>query len=131
MLPILERSHLSKSPRLASIPERYLVDSEEMARMGVETTSIMDSFLGGLVGALRDPESDSSHLRQDLDAPAILAFIQTLAQGLKASADIFARLHLNPILARRDSTMSALCGAHTRFARLPSLTACKSGRSLQ
>ena len=48
------------------------------------TTSVMDSFLGSLVGVLRDPE-----------------------QGLKASADIFARLHFNPILARRDSTLSA------------------------
>ena len=31
-LLIPERSRLSKSPRLASIPEGYLVDSEEMAR---------------------------------------------------------------------------------------------------
>ena len=117
MLLVPERSRLSKSPRLASIPERYLVDSEEMARRGLETTSVMDSFLGGLVGALRDPGSDTFQLRQDLDAPAILAFIQTLAQGLKASADVFARLHLNPILARRDLTMSASSVARTPALR--------------
>ena len=73
----------------------------------METTSVMDSFLGGWVGALRDPNLDSFQLRQHLDAPAVLACIQTLEQGLKASADIFARLHLNLIRARRDSTMSA------------------------
>ena len=84
-LLISERSRLSKSPRLASIPEGYLVDSEEMARRGMENTSVMDSFLVGLVGAPRDPDSDSFQLCQDLDAPAILACIQTLAQGLKAS----------------------------------------------
>ena len=106
-LLIPERSHLPKSPHLASIPERYLVDSEEMARSSMETTSVMDLFRGSLVGVLRDPDSDSFQLRQDLDAPAILACIQTLVQGLKASADIFARLHLNLFLARRDSTMSA------------------------
>ena len=92
MLLLPERSRLSKAPRLASVPERLLIDSEEMARRGLMTTSAMDSFLGRLVGALRDLASDSFQLRQDLDAPAILALIQTLAQGLKASADIFARL---------------------------------------
>ena len=65
-----------------------------MARRGLETTSVMDSFLGGLVGALKDPGSDTFQLRQDLDASAILAFIQTLAQGLKASANVLA--HLSP-----------------------------------
>ena len=107
MLLLPDRSRLSKAPRLASIPERLLVDSEEMARRGLETPSVMDSFLGGLVGALRDPASDSFQLHQDLDAPAILALIQTLAQGLKTSTDILARLHFHPILARWDSTMSA------------------------
>ena len=73
----------------------------------------MDSFLGGLVRVLRDPHSDSFQLHQDLNAPAFLACIQTLAQGLKASADIFTRLRLNPILARRDLIMSASSLAHT------------------
>ena len=83
----------------------------------METTSVMDSFLGGLVEALRDPDSDSFQLRQDLDPPVILACIRTLAQGPKASADIFARLHLNSILARRDSTMSAPLVARTPALR--------------
>ena len=68
---------------------------EEMKKHSLEATSVMDSFLGSLVGAL-----NSFQLPQDLDAPAILAFIQTLEQSLKAAADAFARLHLNPILAR-------------------------------
>ena len=80
-LLIPERSQLSKSPHLASIPEGYLVDSEEMARRGMETTSVMDSFLGGWVGVLRYPDSDSFQLRQHLDAPAVLPGIQTLEQG--------------------------------------------------
>ena len=86
--------------------------------LGGLVTSVMDSFLGGLVGALRDQDSDSFQLRQGLDALAILACIQTLAQGLKASADIFARLHVNLIRARRDSTMSA-----SSLARTPALSA--------
>ena len=53
MLLIPERSCLSKLPHLTSIPERYLVDSEELARRGLEITSVMDSFLGGLVGRNR------------------------------------------------------------------------------
>ena len=88
-----------------------------MARRGIETTSVMDSFLGILAGALRDPNSDSIQVRQDVDAPAILACSQTLAQSLKASADIFARLHLNLIRARRDSTMSASSVVHTTVLR--------------
>ena len=124
MLLIPERSRLSKVPRPTSIPERLLVNWQEMDRRGLETTSVMDSFLSGLVGALRDPESDSFQLHQDLDAPAILALIQTLAQGLKASADISTRLHFNPILARRDSTLSASSvvrtpGLHTSIRTLP------------
>ena len=89
----------------------------------------MDSFLGGLVGALRDLELDSFELRHDLDAPAILALIQTLAQGLKALADIFARLHFKPILARRDSTMSASSVARTPCLRasLHTLPVCEDG----
>ena len=47
-----------------------------------------------------------SELGQDLDAPAILAFsfTRTLAQGLKFSA-MFAKLHLNLVLAKQDSVL--------------------------
>ena len=78
-----------------------------MARRGLEATSAMDSFLGSLVGALKDPESNSFQVHQDLDASAILAFIQTLMQDLKTSADVFAKLHPNHILAKRDSVLLA------------------------
>ena len=61
--------------------------------------------------------SDSFQLCQDLDAPAILACIQTLVQGLKASADIFARLHLNLIRSRRDLTTSASSVVRTTALR--------------
>ena len=93
----------SKSQHFASIPEHVLVNWEEMARRGLEATSDMDSFLSGLVGTLSGPESDLLQLCQDLDAPVIL----TLVQGLEASSDAFARLHLNPILARRVSVLLA------------------------
>ena len=45
MLLIPERSCLSKSPRLACIPEQSLANWEEMARRGLESTSVMGSFL--------------------------------------------------------------------------------------
>ena len=135
MLLIPERFHLSKVPHPASIPKPLLVNWEEMARRGLETTSVMGSLLGSLVGTLRDPESDSFQLHHNLHAPAILALIQTLAQGLKASADIFARLHFKPILARRDSTMSAssvvlTSGLRTSLRTLPKAGGCQQRHGL-
>ena len=55
------------------------MDWKEIARRGLEATSIKDSSLGELVGALKIPELDSHQLCQGLDTPAILAFIQSRA----------------------------------------------------
>eukprot|EP00745_Piridium_sociabile_P014361 TRINITY_DN2118_c0_g1_i8.p3 TRINITY_DN2118_c0_g1~~TRINITY_DN2118_c0_g1_i8.p3 ORF type:complete len:725 (-),score=84.24 TRINITY_DN2118_c0_g1_i8:3056-5230(-) len=124
LLPEKDRPSGSSSKRSASISDNSLSDWEEIARRGMETSSVMDSFLGGLVDALKDPAEDGFQLRRDLDQSSIQCVIQTLAKGLRFTAASFARLHLNAVLARRDSILQAsklASGSSTRssFRVLP------------
>ncbi|KAL8607181.1 hypothetical protein ACOMHN_009575 [Nucella lapillus] len=93
--------------RQAVLSERCLTEWEETERRGLEAVSVMDSFLGGLVLVLYDPDHTQFKLRHSPDPAAVVPFIQSMAEGLKYSADAFARLHMISVLARRDAVLSA------------------------
>ena len=65
----------------------------------------MDSFLRGLMACLKDPHQESFTMRDSPDPEAVVAFLQAISDGLKYLAGSVAKLHLNHILARRESLL--------------------------
>ncbi|KAL8585914.1 hypothetical protein ACOMHN_061075 [Nucella lapillus] len=61
LLLLQEESRLQQ--RQAVLSERCLTEWEETARRGLEAVSVMDSFLGGLVSVLKDPDHTQFKLR--------------------------------------------------------------------
>ena len=96
LLLLPERSR--SAPRTACLSDRCLSDYEETARRGLESISIMDTFLGGLVSSLKDPASDTFTLRASPDPSAIVLFIQSMSEGLKYAAGAFSTLPICPLL---------------------------------
>lgn len=97
----------SPVPRVVSIPERAVIDNEEIARRALVSCTLADSFLGGLVSAIGIPGSQPFELRQDIDARDVYDFALTLSHVLRFMTSSFARLHLNQILARRDALLAS------------------------
>ena len=104
---LLVRDRSRGQTQHVSLSERCLAEWEENARRGLVATSAMDSFLCGLASALKDPDQESFALRRSPDIPSIVAFIQAMAEGLKASSDAFTRAYLNAVIARRDAVLDA------------------------
>ena len=67
----------------------------------------MDSFLGGLIEAVRDPDPslEGFHLRTEQDPAQICSFARSVAQALRFLSFSLARLNTNCILARRDAVL--------------------------
>ena len=80
LLPV--RSHTS--PRSCQLSDKVLADLEETAQRGLETVSVMDSFLGGLIEAVRDPDPslEGFHLKTEQDPVQICSFARSVAQGM-------------------------------------------------
>ena len=97
----------SLTSRSCQLPDRVVTEWEEVAWRGLETASVMDGFLGGLVEAVRDPDLslEGFHLRADLDPAQICFFARSVAQGLRFLSSSLAKLHTNCVLARRDAVL--------------------------
>ena len=105
LLLLPARSHTS--PQSCHLSDKVLADWGEMARRGLETASVMDGFLGGLIEAVRDPDTslEGFHLRPEMDPAQICSFARSVAQGLRFLSSSMARLHTNCVLARRDAVL--------------------------
>ena len=89
------------------IPDRFLSDQEELSRRVLASSSLLDSFMGGLIATLKDPLKDGFSLREDVDASAVATFMHSMNEALKASSSAVARLHVNSVLARRDGLLAS------------------------
>ena len=103
LLPV--RSH--SSPRSCQLPDKVVADWEEIAQRGLETASVMDAFLGGLIEVVRDPDPSLQgfRLQPEMDPGQICAFTRSVTQGLRFLSSSLARLHTNCVLARRDAVL--------------------------
>ena len=95
-----------KGARSLSLKDKNAQDWVELLGRGLESTSVMDSFLGGLVDALNEPSSPSFVLRDDVDSDSVISFFQAISENLKFVASAFATLHVNLTLCRRDGVLS-------------------------
>ena len=66
----------------------------------------MDSFLGGLVNTLKEDDSDTFSLKQEIDSSDLVSFIKSIAENLKFTASSLASLHVNFALCRRDCLLA-------------------------
>ena len=105
LLPFKERNR----PLKASLSSKTLEDWSEGARRGLESVSVVDSFLGGLMRCMLDPEKEFRSLRDpsDICPQAIMSFIKSISEALKFSAATQADLLVGLNLARRDAILGA------------------------
>ena len=103
----------ARSARSVQIQDKILAEWEESTRRNLEVISVVDSFLGGLINAVRDPDhpGEGFHLREEIEPDQVFVFAKTALQGLRSLSDSVAKLHTNFILARRDAVLS-----HTQVA---------------
>ena len=115
LLLLPARSHTS--PQSCHLSDKVLADWGEMARRGLETASVMDGFLGGLIEAVRDPDTslEGFHLWPEMDPAQICSFARSVAQGLRFLSSSMARLHTNCVLAMERCSPAFL--PQCRFSR--------------
>ena len=89
----------------AQVKDKTLGEFENLARFGLQSSSVLDSFLGGLVNSVKDDSVDDFVIKQDIDSGDFLSFIQALSETLKFTASTLASLYVNLVLARRDSIL--------------------------
>ena len=94
-----------KSSHSLNVKEKSFSDFEGLTGAGLQSVSVMDSFLGGLVSVVSDDSSDSFSVKPDFDSADFTTFVQALSVGLKSTAAILASLHLNMVLCRRDALL--------------------------
>ena len=94
-----------KSSYSLEVKEKSFSEFEELTSAGLQSVSVMDSFLGGLVSVVSDDSSDSFSVKPDFDSADFTSFVQALSAGLKSTAAILASLHLNMVLCRRDALL--------------------------
>ena len=72
----------AKAPSV-TLSDRSVAEFEESSRRGLEATSVLDSFLGGLAVALRGLAStDNGGASTELDGPAILSMVGAMSEAL-------------------------------------------------
>ena len=76
------------------------------ARSGLESCSVIDSFLGGLSPTITVPDSEHFQLNPAADSRKVYTFATVVCQGLKHVANALSKLHANSVLAKRDSFLS-------------------------
>ena len=105
------------------VNNKSLADWEELARRNLESASIIDSFLAGLVESIRDPSQEVFSLRDEICEETVSAFISAVAQGLRDLTSSSARLYTNVVLARRDALLSqsSIPGSSAQKASLRAL----------
>ena len=91
----------------SQVTDKTLADLEELARRSLVATSVLDSFLGGLVAALKDPSQESFAVRGDVDAPAVATLVRAMSGALKSSANSASKSLVNTVLARRDGLLAS------------------------
>ena len=87
----------------AQVKDKTLREFENLARLGLQSSSVLDSFLGGLVNLVKDDSVDDFVIKQDIDSGDFLSFIQALSETLKFTSSNLASLYANIVLTRRDS----------------------------
>ena len=92
--------------RRVTLHDKFLSDQEECSRRSLVAHSVLDSFLGGLIAALRDPSKDEFQVRSDVDNSAVTLLVRSMAATLQASTAGVARSHVNTVLARREAFLS-------------------------
>ena len=95
-----------KGIRSLTLKDKQAQDLIEVVSRGLESTSVIDSFLGGLVEALNEPSSPSFVLKEEIDTDNIVSFIQAISENLKFVAASFSTLQVNLTLCRRDGILS-------------------------
>ena len=106
MLLLGEDDRNSNSPRSFAVKDKVLAEWELLAAKGLESVSVMDSFLGGLVSSIKDPSSSSFAVREEVDTADVVSFVRTISDSLKFAASSFASLQVNLTLCRRDAILS-------------------------
>ena len=89
-----------------NIKDRALQDMSQMAGRGLEATSVMDSFLGGLVDSIKDQGAENFAVREEIDSGDVICFIHGLVENMKFVAEAFSTLQVNLTLARRDGLLT-------------------------
>ena len=89
----------------AQVKDKTLGELENLARCGLQSSSVLDSFLGGLVNSVKDFSVDDFAIKQDIDSGDFLSFIQALSETLKFTASTLSSLYVNLVLTRRDSIL--------------------------
>ena len=89
-----------------TIKDKALQDLSHMAARGLEATSVMDSFLGGLVDSIKDQRAENFAVREEIDSGDVICFIHGLVENMKFVAEAFSTLQVNLTLARRDGLLA-------------------------
>ena len=95
-----------KGVRSLTLKDKQAQEFIELASRGLESTSVIDTFLGGLVEALNEPSAPSFVLREEIDTDSVVSFIQAISENLKFVASSFSTLQVNLTLCRRDGLLS-------------------------
>ena len=79
---------------------------EETSRRGLASLSVLDRFLGGIVGSILTKGEDGEvQVRDDVDPESIQALVDTASKNLRFSAHAMATTHTNCVLARREALL--------------------------
>ncbi|KAK7492169.1 hypothetical protein BaRGS_00016643, partial [Batillaria attramentaria] len=98
-----------KVPSSVTLPEKFLVDSEELARRSLAEVAVLERFTTGLAASLRHPSDDPQDFRvkEDLDPEAVRSFLFVLSRTSDSLFSLLSVLYGNSILARRQMVLAA------------------------
>lgn len=103
---LVKGGQVSTSVVLSDATAKHL---EEEARRALHSVSVMDRFLAGLLGHVRDPDSalGEFNLRDEIDTVAVQAMASQCCNALNDIASQVGALYANAILLRRDMLLSS------------------------
>lgn len=110
-LEVAEVEKTTQLPPHLPLTSKVLSEIEESARRGLVSASMLDSFLGALVVALREPTDEPQKTPFDLRRSIDVDYVEALLLASRTSLeDVFRHLgteYGNAILFRRDMLLSA------------------------
>ena len=109
----------SFNPKSLSVPFRLFLETEDIARKGLQACSALDTLSEGVLAALRRPPMEgeaqgSVFLREDIDVDSLVALLRSSSQHLKYATRLFSTIYLNQVLLHRDAFLEQSAIPHSR-----------------